>query len=285
MPQGIGEIKKGTAKRERQKICHKLSETVTQCFMTVSFGCGFFAYSWKLPAYSGAFLLTIDNFSFFAHNFSFLTYSWSFFAYSGKVRLMRTLRDCKQRSLTVSKQAPTVSKKASPVYFYVNGTKDRNCHKMSQIVVKCLIVVTFVANCRDVFVLPSPSRRPLLVFAGAEIHARGHPCRASRWKNNFFVVQILGGENLLVEKCRWNILSGLRGAKHFSVAFRIVLRILFCVFQTVFRIDLKVGSFVLLIKSYTSAEKTACRMPIFKSKNGPLEMPFKLDWVNFSTPE
>ena len=29
------------------------------------FGCGFFAYSWKLPAYSGAFLLTVDNFSFF----------------------------------------------------------------------------------------------------------------------------------------------------------------------------------------------------------------------------
>ena len=28
-------------------------------------GCGFFAYSWKLPAYSGAFLLTVDNFSFF----------------------------------------------------------------------------------------------------------------------------------------------------------------------------------------------------------------------------
>ena len=31
---------------------------------TFLFGCGFFAYSWKLPAYNGAFLLTIDNFSF-----------------------------------------------------------------------------------------------------------------------------------------------------------------------------------------------------------------------------
>ena len=85
------------------------------------FGCGFFAYSWKLPAYSGAFLLTVDNFSFsahsfsfFAYSFSFFTYSWSFFAYSGKVRLIRALRDCKQRSLTVSKKAPTVSKKAFP---------------------------------------------------------------------------------------------------------------------------------------------------------------------------
>ena len=81
----------------------------------------FFAYSWKLPAYNGAFLLTIDNFSLFiyswssvAYSFSFFTYSWSFFAYSGKVRLIRALRDCKQRSLTVSKKAPTVSKKLLP---------------------------------------------------------------------------------------------------------------------------------------------------------------------------
>ena len=90
--------------------------------VSLSIGCGFFAYSWKLPAYSGAFLLTVNKFSFlltigafFAYKFSFLTYSWSFFAYSGKVRLIRALRDCKQRSLTVSKKAPTVSKKASPL--------------------------------------------------------------------------------------------------------------------------------------------------------------------------
>ena len=83
----------------------------------------FFAYSWKLPAYSGALLLTIDNFSFFtyswsfsAYSFSFFAYSWSFFAYSGKVLLRRGLRDCKQRSLTVSKKALTVSKKTSPNY-------------------------------------------------------------------------------------------------------------------------------------------------------------------------
>ena len=70
---------------------------------------------WKLPAYSGAFLLAVDtlslftyNWSFFAYNFSFLTYSWSF-AYNGQVRQKRALRDCKQRSLTVSKKAPTVS--------------------------------------------------------------------------------------------------------------------------------------------------------------------------------
>ena len=31
----------------------------------------FFAYSWKLLTYSGAFLLTIDNFSFSTYNFCF----------------------------------------------------------------------------------------------------------------------------------------------------------------------------------------------------------------------
>ena len=86
-------------------------------------GCSFFAHSWKLPAYSRAFLLTVDNFSFsayswsfFAYSFSFFTYSWSFFASSGKVRLISALRDCKQRRSTVSKKASTVSKKAPPEF-------------------------------------------------------------------------------------------------------------------------------------------------------------------------
>ena len=90
-------------------------------------GCSFFAYSWKLPAYSGASLLTIDTFSFLTYNwifstynFTFFTYSWSF-AYSGKVRLISALRDWKQRSLTVSKEAPTVSIKASPNQFSEPG--------------------------------------------------------------------------------------------------------------------------------------------------------------------
>ena len=62
-----------------------------------------------------AFLLTVG--AFVAHGFSFFTYSWSFFAYSGKMHLIRALRDCKQRSLTVSKKAPTVIQKASPLSF------------------------------------------------------------------------------------------------------------------------------------------------------------------------
>ena len=30
-------------------------------------GCRFFAYSWKFPAYSGAFVLTVDNFNFLTY--------------------------------------------------------------------------------------------------------------------------------------------------------------------------------------------------------------------------
>ena len=81
------------------------------CFIN---GCSFFAYSWKLPTYNGAFLLTIDNFSFFTYNWSCFAYAFSFFVYSVKVRLISAWRDCKQRSLTVSKRGPTVSKKAFP---------------------------------------------------------------------------------------------------------------------------------------------------------------------------
>ena len=76
----------------------------------------------------GSFLLTVDVFNLQSTILAFLltilaslltvlasllTYSWSFVCYSGKVRLIRALRDCKHRSLTVRKQAPTV-KKASP---------------------------------------------------------------------------------------------------------------------------------------------------------------------------
>ena len=63
-----------------------------------------------------AFLLAI--LAFFAYNFSFRAYNWSFFAYGEKVRLIRALRDCKQRSLTVSKKAPPVSKKSFPRFFF-----------------------------------------------------------------------------------------------------------------------------------------------------------------------
>ena len=106
-------------------------------------GCGFFAYSWKRPAYNGAFLLATGSLSFsaysfssFAYSFSFFTYSWSFFAYGGRVHLVRALRDCKQRSLTVSKKAPSVSRKTPPFFIFYFGPRleigslsgQRNCN-------------------------------------------------------------------------------------------------------------------------------------------------------------
>ena len=50
------------------------------------------------------------------------------------MRLIRALRDCKQRSLTVSKKAPSVSKKASPILFapgifWFFLLKDPHAHK------------------------------------------------------------------------------------------------------------------------------------------------------------
>ena len=82
------------------------------------------------------FLLTVDNLSFLtyswsfvAYSFSFFTYNWSFFAYSGKALLIRALRECKQRSLAVSKKAPTVSKKASPIFIFLRGKFSRKLEK------------------------------------------------------------------------------------------------------------------------------------------------------------
>ena len=43
---------------------HPLTKRNQASLVRIRFGCSFFAYSWKLPAYSGAFLLTVDNFSF-----------------------------------------------------------------------------------------------------------------------------------------------------------------------------------------------------------------------------
>ena len=73
--------------------------------------CNFFTYNWKLPAYSGPFLLTVDNFSFFYYSWSFFDYNISFLLTVGaflltvgKFLLIRALKDCKQqRSLTFEK--------------------------------------------------------------------------------------------------------------------------------------------------------------------------------------
>ena len=76
----------------------------------------------------GSFLLPVELLEFIVDNFSFslavgvfclqlsLFYlQLEFFADSGKVRLIRALRDCKQRIFTVSKETPIVSKKNFPL--------------------------------------------------------------------------------------------------------------------------------------------------------------------------
>ena len=77
---------------------------------------------------TGSFLLTTELFCLqlclgvfcFSHfegfnlQFELFCLQLSFFAYCGKVCLSSTSTDCKQRSSTVSKKHPTVSKKTSP---------------------------------------------------------------------------------------------------------------------------------------------------------------------------
>ena len=71
----------------------------------------------------GLFLLTIDSFSFFTYSRSFSAYSLVSLLTVGAFCLQwesasnKGLRGCKQRSLTVSKKTPTVSKKFPPIVF------------------------------------------------------------------------------------------------------------------------------------------------------------------------
>ena len=60
-------------------------------------------------------LLTIGAFFFF--QLEHFSYSWSSLLTMGKVRPRSNSMDCRQRSLTVSKEAPTLNKKELPAYF------------------------------------------------------------------------------------------------------------------------------------------------------------------------
>ena len=66
-------------------------------------------------------------------------------------------------------------------------------------------------------------------FRNAAFYWRGHPCRASRWKKTFFFCANFGRWKtfkIWLKSVGEMFLSGLRGAKKFSNAFRIVFRIL-----------------------------------------------------------
>ena len=79
-------------------------------------------------------------------------------------------------------------------------------------------------------------------------------------KKKLIFVQILGGEKLfkILRSAGEIFLSGLRGAKYFSNTFRIVFSDLFRVFQTVFRIDLKVFSRAISFCRHAALKKQIC---------------------------
>ena len=62
----------------------------------------------------GAYLLTARTLLLTAG--AFFASRWSSVAYSGKVVLISSSTDCKQRSSTVSNKAPTVSEKLPPIF-------------------------------------------------------------------------------------------------------------------------------------------------------------------------
>ena len=75
------------------------------------FGCNFFAYCWKLPAYSWAFfclqshfLILCLQFELFHLQLELFCLQLSFSAYNGKVCLRSTSTYCKQGSSTISKK-------------------------------------------------------------------------------------------------------------------------------------------------------------------------------------
>ena len=121
----IGTQKCSTKRDVREPLKVELALSCRQLMKTEVFektlGCNFLLTV-------GSFLLTAELFylqlpisasllaigAFFAYSFSFFTYNWSFFAYNGKVHLIMGKRDCKQRSLTVSKESSsTVSNQTS----------------------------------------------------------------------------------------------------------------------------------------------------------------------------
>ena len=79
--------------------------------MMIEYGYSILTYCWSYFACSC---------SFFTYNWSSFAYSWSFSAYCGKVRLISTSADCKQISSTVSREAPTVSKRAYRIEYRIN---------------------------------------------------------------------------------------------------------------------------------------------------------------------
>ena len=92
--------------------CHSSCDTkVGSGRKAIAYGCGFFAYSWKLPSYNGALLLTVDDFCFFSC-------SWSCFGLQWEAASNKGLKGLEAKKLNCKQKAPTVSKKASPIAYF-----------------------------------------------------------------------------------------------------------------------------------------------------------------------
>ena len=70
------------------------------------------------PSWKSGLFFWMQLFSSKLTALAFLAYSFNFFAFSGNVRLRSTSMDCKQRSSTVSKEAPTVGKNIPPFHTF-----------------------------------------------------------------------------------------------------------------------------------------------------------------------
>ena len=81
---------------------------------------------WSFFTYSDSWEHFWLQFELFKLHFELLCLQLSLFAYSGKVCLRSTSVHCKQRSSTVSKKPPTVTKKASPICFPGKGSICKN---------------------------------------------------------------------------------------------------------------------------------------------------------------
>ena len=94
---------------QREENCHKMSQIVVQCCKLL------WCLSQIVVTFLGIklFCLQLEAFNLQLEPFCL---QLTFLAYSGKVLLISSSTDCKQRGSTVSKKAPTVRKKELPLF-------------------------------------------------------------------------------------------------------------------------------------------------------------------------
>ena len=89
-----------------QKTLWRWKSSCSTCYrLSASLWMRLCAYSWELPAYNGAFLLTIENFSFSTCSWSFFTYSWSFFSLQWESASNKGLKGLQAKKLNCKKKS------------------------------------------------------------------------------------------------------------------------------------------------------------------------------------